>query len=152
RCCGVAAFGDRLEAERAVDELHQAGFGRDDIGFALRGDDVGRGGMITDELGAHDGNGAVRGAVAGGVIGSLLGAAACLIIPGVGPVLAAGFIASALGFGAAGAATGGMLGAMAGLGVSEDEAHFYAREFDAGMALVAVRPGVPGADRAMQIL
>jgi hypothetical protein len=152
RFCRVAAFDDRVEAERAVDELHQAGFGRDDIGFALRGDDVGRGGMITDEPGALDGNGAVRGAIAGGVAGSLLGAVASLVIPGVGPVLAAGFIASALGFGAAGVATGGILGAMAGLGVSEDEAHFYAREFDAGKALVIVRRGIAGAGRAMQIL
>jgi hypothetical protein len=152
RFCRVAAFDDRVEAERAVDELYQAGFGRDDVGFALRGDDVGRGGMITDEPGALDGNGAVRGAIAGGVAGLLFGAAASLVIPGLGPVLAAGIIASALGFGAAGVATGGILGAMAGLGVSEDEAHFYAREFDAGKALVIVRRGIAGAGRAMQIL
>src|SRR5207247_2159892 len=88
----------------------------------------------------------------GGVIGSLLGAAACVLIPGVGPVLAGGLIASALGFGAAGLAIGGILGAMAGLGVSEAQAHFNAKAFDVGAALIAVRPGIRDADLAMDIL
>lgn len=139
RSCQIAAFEDRLEAERAIDDLHQAGFSRQDIGFVLRGQDVGTGGMITDELGAGDGAGAVKGALTGGVVGGLIGAAAAMMVPGVGPVLAAGILSGVVGFGAAGVVTGGIIGAMASLGASEDEAHFYAREFDSGKALVAAR-------------
>lgn len=79
--------------------------------------------------------------VAGGVAGGLLGAAAVFVIPGVGPLLAVGVLASVLGFGAAGVATGGILGAMVGLGISEREAQVYEREFNAGRAIVTVRAG-----------
>jgi RNA recognition motif. (a.k.a. RRM, RBD, or RNP domain) len=150
--CAVTAFGDRFEAERAADELHQAGFSREDVGLVLRGADVGRGGMITDEPIAGDKRGAIKGVAIGGVIGSLFGATACLCVPDVGPVFAGGLIASTLGFGASGLAVGGILGAMAGLIRSEAEAHFYAEEFDGGQALVAVRAGIRDAERANEIL
>jgi hypothetical protein len=136
--CVVAAFEDRVEAERAVDDLHHAGFGHNEIGFALRGSDAVSGGTITDAVGAKDGIGAVEGAVAGGVVGALLAAAVSLLIPGVGPVVAGGIIAAAAGGAFAGAATGGLLGALAGLGVSEEEARHFEREFRSGKALVAV--------------
>jgi hypothetical protein len=64
-----------------------------------------------------------------------------LVIPGVGPLLAMGVLASVLGFGAAGVATGGILGAMVGLGVSEGEARVYEKEFNAGRAIVTVQAG-----------
>lgn len=137
----VAAFEDRLEAEKAVDDLEQAGFRNDEIGFALRGSDVGRGGMITDEQGAKDAKGALTGAVTGGMVGGVLGAAAALLIPGVGPVVAGGVLASFFGGAIAGTAVGGILGAMTGLGVSEEEAKFYEKEFQSGRAIVAVKPG-----------
>jgi hypothetical protein len=50
-----------------------------------------------------------------------------LAIPGIGPVVAAGWLASTLAVGAAGAATGGLIGALTGAGVSEDDANLYAR-------------------------
>jgi hypothetical protein len=46
-----------------------------------------------------------------------------------------------LGFGAAGVATGGILGAMVGLGISEEEARVYEKEFNAGRAIVTVHAG-----------
>ena len=135
----VAVFDDRLEAERAVSDLEAAGFRDDEIGFALRGSDVGRGGMITDEIGTKDASGALSGAVTGGMVGGLLGAAAALLVPGVGPVVAGGILASFFGGAIAGTAVGGILGAMTGLGVSEDEARYYERQFQSGKAIVAVR-------------
>src|ERR1044072_3719085 len=83
----ISAFADRLEAERAVDELEQAGFAHHDIGFALRGEDVVQGGMITDATGTKDARGALRGITAGGLIGGALGAAAAITVPGIGPVI-----------------------------------------------------------------
>src|SRR6185436_6260295 len=102
----VTAFDDRDEAQLAVDELQQAGFPKDQIGFALRGDDAVAGGMITDAEGTRDAKGAVKGASAGAVIGGVLGALAFAAIPGVGPVMAGGMLAGLAGGAAAGAATG----------------------------------------------
>jgi hypothetical protein len=137
----VGVFEDRLEAEKAVDELEQAEFRDEDIGFVIRGSDVMRGGMITDAQGTKDRKGALTGMAVGGTVGAMLGAAAAIMVPGVGPVLAGGILASAFGGAIAGVATGGILGAMIGLGVSEEEAQFYEREFHEGRAIVAVRAG-----------
>ena len=147
----VAAFADRLEAEQAVDELVQAGFDADNVGYAIRGNDVAAGGMITDEEGAKDRPGALAGMATGAGVGALLGAAAALLIPGVGPVVASGVLAMALGGAVAGTAVGGIFGAISGLGVSEEEARFYENEFNSGRAIVAVKAGARAADAA-QIL
>jgi len=147
----VGVFESRDEAALVLDELRQAGFDQNEIGFAIRGDDAVAGGAITDASPTKDGQGAVKGMVAGGLAGGLLGAAAVLLIPGVGPVLAMDVLASALGFGAAGVATGGILGAMVGLGISEEEARVYEEEFHAGRAIVTVHAGqrVPEARRIL---
>ena len=71
--------------------------------------------------------------------GVLAAAAVSLLIPGVGPIVAGGVLAASFGFAIAGTAVGGILGAMAGLGVSEEEAKFYEREFNEGRAIVAVK-------------
>jgi hypothetical protein len=142
----VGIFDDRLAAERAVRDLEVAGFKDDSIGFAIRGSEVAEGGMITDATGTKDGKGAVTGAITGGMIGGVLAAAASLMIPGVGPVVAGGVLASFFGGAIAGTAVGGILGAMTGLGVSEEEARFYEKEFHAGKAIIAVRPGMRAAE------
>ncbi len=144
----IAAFEDRLEAELAVDELEQAGFAPDDLGYAIRGADAVQGGMITDTQGAKDRKGAMTGMATGAGLGAVLGAAAALLIPGVGPVVAGGVLAMAFGGAVAGTAVGGIFGAMTGLGISEDEARFYEKEFHSGRALVAVKAGSRAADAA----
>jgi hypothetical protein len=137
----IAAFEDRTKATRAVDELEQAGFTADEIGFALRGADVAEGGMLTDTQGAKDGRGALAGMATGAGLGAVLGAAAALLVPGVGPVIAGGVLTMAFGGAIAGTAIGGIFGAMTGLGVSEEEAQFYEKEFQSGRAIVAVKAG-----------
>lgn len=141
----VAVFADRGEAEIAIDALHQAGFPQDHLGFAIRGDDAVRGGMITDAEGTKDGKGAAAGMVTGGLVGGVL-AAAAVMIPVAGPVLAGGIIAAFFGGAVAGTMVGGLLGAMVGLGVSEEEAKYYQTHFNEGKAIVAVRAG----DRAAE--
>ena len=87
----VAIFDDRLEAERAVRDLETSGIEAGKIGFAMRGGDVGAGGMITDTSGTKDARGALAGAVTGGLAGGALAATVtALLMPGVGPVVAAG--------------------------------------------------------------
>ena len=144
----IAAFEDRTEAERAVDDLEQAGFEPETIGYAIRGSDAVQGGMITDAAGAKDKRGALTGMATGAGLGAVLGAAAAMLIPGVGPVVASGVLAMAFGGAVAGTAVGGIFGAMTGLGVSEEEAQFYEREFHSGRAIVAVRAGGRACDAA----
>src|SRR5436190_3418041 len=142
----IAIFDDRLEAEMAVRDLEVAGFKDDQIGYAIRGSDVGAGGMITDTSGTKDGRGAVAGAITGGLAGGALAATVtALLVPGVGPVVAAGALAMFLGYAGAGAAVGGILGAMVGLGISEDEARYYEKHFKEGKAIVAVKGATPTA-------
>jgi hypothetical protein len=137
----IGVFHDRLQAERAVRDLEAVGFDKRRIGFVIRGSDVAQGGMITDTIGAKDGSGAIAGAVTGGLAGGILAAAVTAVLPGVGPVLAAGVFAMFVGYAGAGAAIGGILGALIGLGVSEEEARYYEKHFHEGRAIVAVSKG-----------
>jgi hypothetical protein len=147
----VAVFDDRLEAEKAVRDLEAVGFKESDVGYAIRGSDVGRGGMITDTVGAKDARGAVAGAITGALGGGILAAAVTAALPGVGPIISAGMLAMFFGYAGAGAAVGGILGAMMGLGYSEEEARYYEQKFNEGKAIVSVKPG-PRWQEAAEIL
>ncbi|HEU5315760.1 MAG TPA: hypothetical protein VFX49_06585, partial [Chloroflexota bacterium] len=139
----VGVFESRREAERVVEELRNAGFAQDDIGYAIRtpGSAVagGHDGADLEAAVPEAAGGAATGALTGGLLGGLIGAAAALVVPGVGPVLAGGILASALGGAAIGAAAGGVLGGLVGLGVPEEEVAFYEGELHAGRAVVTVR-------------
>jgi hypothetical protein len=88
--------------------------------------------------GAAAGTGATLGTVIGGGAGLLAGLG-MLAIPGVGPVVAAGWlIATAVGAGI-GAASGGIIGSLVGAGVSETDAHVYAEGVRRGGTLVTVK-------------
>ena len=149
RSTAVGVFERRADAERALSELRQAGFGEDELGIvAPRGDaaadvDLEKYPRDPTELGQETGTRAeeqaVSGAVTGGAIGGVIGAAAALLIPGIGPVLAGGILAAALSGAATGAAVGGLVGAFSGLDVPEEEAHSYEREFRAGRTIVTAR-------------
>jgi hypothetical protein len=145
----VGVFERRQDADRAVEELHRAGFRDDDIGFAVRGGESAEG--TTDVTPSGAGEGATAGLLTGGVIGGLVGAAASGLIPGIGPVIAGGILASVLGGAAVGAAAGGILGALVGLGVPEEEARYYQGEFEAGRTIVTVKANGQY-DKAYEIL
>jgi len=87
-------------------------------------------------------DGASTGASVGTVIGGgagLLAGLGMLAIPGIGPVVAAGWlVATALGAGL-GAASGGLLGLLISSGMSEADAHVYAESVRRGGTLVTVR-------------
>jgi hypothetical protein len=147
----VGVFEDRTAAERAVDELERNHFKNDQVGFAIRGSDTEQRGMISDAEGTKDGRGAIAGAATGAGLGAILGAAAAMLLPGFGPVVAGGILAMAFGGAVAGTAVGGIFGAMTGLGVSEDEANYLEQEFNSGRAIVAVKAG-PRAAEAAEIM
>lgn len=144
----VAVFDDRVAAEGAVDALTRAGFAGDQIGYVIRGGDAVAGGTITDAAGTKDVKGALIGALEGGMIGGVLATVISIFVPPIGSVLVGGLLASFFGGTIAGSAVGGILGALRGLGISEEEARFYQRQFHEGRALVAVRAGARSAQAA----
>jgi hypothetical protein len=81
--------------------------------------------------------GAGIGAALGGLGGVLMGLG-LLVVPGVGPALAAGALASGLVGAGIGGAAGGIAGALANAGVPEEEAGYYAEGVRRGGHLVVV--------------
>jgi hypothetical protein len=142
----AAIFNSRADAERAVELLGSAGVSEDRISLLTPGtsqrqlDDV-----PTTET-EQPGMGSALGGVVGGALGVAgglhLGAAvASLLIPGVGPVLAAGIIGAAL-LGAGGAATGMAVGdkledSMA-RGLPHDELFVYEDALRRGRSVVII--------------
>lgn len=137
----LTALYDNFDVARdVVEDLVEAGISRDNISFlasrisGVYEEDVTTTGEQTDVSG---GEGAAFGAVVGGLIG--LGTA---LIPGIGPILAAGPLASALlssGLGAAaGAITGGVTAALVDMGVPKEEVDTYAETIRRGGAMVSV--------------
>ncbi len=131
----VGVFDDRLEADRAVDELRRSGFRDDQIGVAMRHD---TGAVATDE--SNTGSGAVAGVLTGLGLGALAGLGVLSgVIPVIGPAIAGGTLGIILSNAAVGAGVGGLVGALVGAGIPEDEAHYYQGEFEAGRTIVTVR-------------
>ena len=86
--------------------------------------------------------GAAKGATVGGVAAGAAGLAAglgLLAIPGIGPIVAAGWAASTLAGVVAGGVTGGVIGALVESGVSKEDADVYAEAVRRGGALVVAR-------------
>lgn len=131
------------DARRAVQDLEAAGIAHRDI--SIVGHD--KHAPVTDrdagEAVSEDaGIGAGLGATVGGV-GGLLAGLGLLAIPGVGPVVAAGWLAAtavgAAGGAAIGAAAGGLVGALTHAGVPERDANVYAEGVRRGGTLVIAK-------------
>lgn len=148
----VGVFGTRAQAQQAIEDLQRAGFDNDSLGFASKENDraVADNPSVQDieETDEEATTGAVGGVAAGGLLGGVLGAGAALLIPGVGPVVAAGILAAGV---AGGAFAGGLVGPFMNMGVPEEEAQYYDKEFKAGRSIVTVDSGGREAD-ARQIM
>ncbi|WP_201861042.1 hypothetical protein [Microvirga soli] len=94
---------------------------------------------------------AAAGTVAGAGAGLLAGLGT-VAIPGFGPVIAAGWIVSTLVGAGAGAAVGGLAGALADAGLTDEEAHTYADGIRRGGALVTVKVDEAQMDKVVNIL
>jgi hypothetical protein len=145
-------YDNYADAQRAVTRLESAGVAHSDISIVANNSDNWFGGdkKDRDRDGVDDraesaGKGAGIGAGLGGAAGLLAGLG-LLAIPGLGPVVAAGWLASTAVGAAAGAATGGIVGALTEAGVSKEDAHAYAEGVRRGGTLVTAR--VADADRA----
>jgi uncharacterized protein (TIGR02271 family) len=138
----VGLFQDQPAAEAAIRRLLAAGFTEQQIGVAVR--DRERQQALTESTGTQAAEEATKGAVGGGVVGGVIGLLAgvgALAIPGVGPIIAGGALASTLAGAGIGAAAGGLIGALVGMGVPEEEAKHFERGFQQGGILVTVQAG-----------
>ncbi|WP_300575720.1 hypothetical protein [Phenylobacterium sp.] len=166
-------FDNHTQALAAIDDLERAGVDHDRISIISNNADnwhAGHkhpaGGKDAGPLGDRNGDGendvadgAGKGATTGGLIGGaggLLAGLGMLAIPGLGPVVAAGWLAStavgaAVGA-AAGGATGGLLGALKEAGHSDEDANVYAEGVRRGGTLVSVKAEGDDTERVEQIL
>jgi hypothetical protein len=147
-------YDNYADAQRAVTSLEAAGVPYSDLNIVANNSDDWYGSdkkVDPDRDGTDDR--AAEGAATGAGIGAGLGGAAGLLaglgvfaIPGLGPVVAAGWLASTTLGVMAGAATGTIVGALTEAGVSEEEAPLYAEGVRRGGTLVSAR--VPEEERA----
>jgi hypothetical protein len=145
-------YDNYADAQKAVQGLEAAGVPHSDISIVANNSDnwYGANKMDRDHDGVDDraegaGKGAGIGAGLGGAAGLLAGLG-LLAIPGLGPVVAAGWLAATAVGAAAGAATGGIVGALTEAGVSKEDGPRYAEGIRRGGTLVSAR--VPEADRS----
>lgn len=147
----IGIFGAREDAEKAINAIHNTlNVDTDDISYIFRNSEGEVREVKADDIATSTAaEGAGKGATIGGAIGAIAGIAAVAgAIPAVGPLFAAGPLAAALGFtgavgttvagAATGAAAGGLIGALANLGVGQENAQRYADRVQAGDILVSV--------------
>ncbi|WP_414563068.1 MULTISPECIES: general stress protein [unclassified Anabaena] len=154
----IGTFANREAAEAALNELRSSGFVMDNVSILAKdtgSDDQIAGANVADrgetEAPEGAGIGATTGTVLGGLGGLLVGLEA-LIIPGVGPFLAGGTIATTLAGAGIGAAAGGIVGALTGLGIPEEEARAYSERVSKGDYLVILDGSANEIEKAAAIL
>ncbi len=97
------------------------------------------------------GTGASLGTLLGGGAGLLAGLG-LLAVPGLGPVVAAGWLTATLVGAGVGAAAGGLVGSLTEIGVSEDDAHAYAEGLHRGGTLLTVKTDPAQAEQVSALL
>ncbi len=137
-------FDNYSDATAAVRELETLGVPHSDISIVannIHGEHAGH-----DHDGVNDHGDVTRGTSTGAVLGGaggLLAGLGLLAIPGLGPIVAAGWLAATAvgaGIGAAGgAATGSIVGALKNAGHTEEEAHVYSEGVRRGGTLVSAK-------------
>ncbi|UHS62139.1 hypothetical protein HRR99_11710 [Agrobacterium vaccinii] len=134
-------FDDHADAREAVTALESAGVPSKDISI-VSNNAHNRDHADESKAAEGAGTGAGIGAVVGGA-GGLLTGLGLMAIPGVGPVVAAGWLAATAAGVAAGAvaggAAGGIVGALTDSGVSEEDAHVYAEGVRRGGTIVTAK-------------
>ncbi|QDU25307.1 Heat induced stress protein YflT [Anatilimnocola aggregata] len=143
----IGVFEDQRQAQQAIAELRRAGYTEDQIGVVSQNREV-----ANTDSGTKIGEGAATGLATGAGIGALWGLGILSnVLPGIGPAIFGGTLGVILSSAAAGAAAAGIGGALAGLGISDDDAKYYEGEFKSGRTIVTVHGGPP-AGQAQSVL
>src|SRR4249919_3849567 len=155
-------YNSHAEARAAVRELEAAGISHGNISILVSNadsayDEKTKSFPDRDLDGKDD---RAEGAATGGGVGAALGGTAGLLaglgliaIPGVGPVVAAGWLVATLTGALAGGATGGVIGALTQhAGLSKEDADLYAEGLRRGGAVVSARVGDADAARYQAVM
>lgn len=135
----IGVFHSEKEAISAINSLFDQGYHTDDISIIAK--ERKDRNLIENETGTKADEGAATGMATGGIIGGvggLLAGLGALAIPGIGPIVAAGPIAAAIGGATIGAGAGGLVGVLIGMGIPEEQAKKYEGYVQQGEILVLV--------------
>jgi uncharacterized membrane protein len=153
----IALYDSLDDANDAISDLVNEGFNRSDVGLVVNDTEGYHStSMDSEDITAEEGAGI--GALAGGITGLVVGLTA-LTIPGIGPIVAAGPLAVALGGAAsagigaaAGAVTGGLTASLIDVGVPESQVDYYGEAIRRGSAMVTVVTNETRVTEAMRVL
>jgi uncharacterized membrane protein len=140
----IGVFESRTRAENAVNTLRKQGFTTEEINIVSKKQ------RSQDQDGTYDDDitdGTLTGGTLGGIGGLLMGAGA-LMLPGLGPILAVGPIAAAVG----GAIAGGIAGGLIDWGIPAEASQRYEQEVAHGSILAIIRTDSTKVNSAAQIL
>ncbi len=154
----IGYFEDSNQAGQAVNELKDKGFNE----ISILGNDKDRkeGSKGRDNKGmSFDNQNLSSGTMTGGAIGGLAGlglgagalgalGAAALLIPGIGPIVAMGPLAAALG----GAVTGSVAGALVDYGIPKERSDFYETKIKEGNTVMILKTDEGKTDAVASIL
>lgn len=139
-------FDSYEQASLAVTDLEANGIPHADISLVANNKDSRYDNVVPAKGADHTKHEAATGAGTGATLGTVIGGGAGLLaglgmlaIPGIGPVVAAGWLVATAVGAAVGAAGGGLIGSLVGAGVSEKDAHVYAEGVRRGGTLISVR-------------
>ena len=157
-------YDDYATAEQTVQELKQAGLGDSHIGIVASNADGWHkpGSSNVDPVHDKDRDGKddrAEGAAAGGGIGAVAGGAAgvaaglgLMAIPGIGPVVAAGWLAALAAGAVGGGVAGGLIGALVESGTSKENAELYAEAVRRGGSIVTAKVSDHDAEKYSAIM
>jgi hypothetical protein len=140
-------FDEYDDAQKAILRLQDAGVDEDDITIVANNSEK----WFAPDYAGSAGKGAAIGAGFGGV-GGLLAGLGLLAIPGIGPVVAAGWLAAAAAGAAAVGAAGGVIGMLAEAGVATNDAEIFAESIRRGGSMVSAKVDEKDRERLEAIL
>ncbi|SPF44276.1 conserved hypothetical protein [Candidatus Desulfosporosinus infrequens] len=154
----IGYFEDSNQAGQAVNELKAKGFNEISIlGNENSGSEDSKGGD-NNGMSSRDqnkSNATLTGGVVGGLAGLGLGAgalgalgAAALLIPGIGPIVAMGPLAAALG----GAVTGSVAGALIDYGIPKERSDFYETKIREGNTVIVLKTDEQKTDEVAKMM
>ena len=131
----IAFYNSRDEAEQSVKQLREKGFKDNEISILAKDDEQSSG---QDQEMSFQNQNLTDGTMTGGAIGGLAGlamGAGALLIPGFGPLIAAGPLAGVL----TGALTGGVAGGLVDYGIPEESSRKFEEHLQSGKVLAIIK-------------